>query len=78
MLLPSTQIDVIVAYRLKLWLRFDDWLTYPHICLFLFCFRHPQEFSEEDYLAIVNGWREKLGRSKTGDQRWGLFHATKN
>ncbi|XP_075902732.1 phosphoethanolamine methyltransferase isoform X2 [Nelusetta ayraudi] len=37
-----------------------------------------EEFSEEDYLAIVNGWREKLGRSKTGDQRWGLFHATKN
>lgn len=78
MLLPSTQIDVIVAYRLKLWLQFDDWLTYPHICFLFFCFRHPQEFSEEDYLAIVNGWREKLGRSKTGDQRWGLCHASKN
>ncbi|KAM3612427.1 uncharacterized protein V6R79_008077 [Siganus canaliculatus] len=37
-----------------------------------------KEFSEEDYLAIVNGWREKLGRSKNGDQRWGLFHAVKN
>ncbi|XP_068181844.1 phosphoethanolamine methyltransferase [Antennarius striatus] len=36
-----------------------------------------KEFSEEDYLAIVNGWREKLGRSKSGDQRWGLFYATK-
>ncbi|KAM4585860.1 phosphoethanolamine methyltransferase isoform 1-T1 [Fundulus diaphanus] len=36
-----------------------------------------QEFSEEDYFAIVNGWREKLGRSKSGDQRWGLFHATR-
>uniref|UniRef100_A0A1A7WVQ0 phosphoethanolamine N-methyltransferase n=1 Tax=Iconisemion striatum TaxID=60296 RepID=A0A1A7WVQ0_9TELE len=34
-----------------------------------------QEFSEEDYFAIVDGWKEKLGRSKTGDQRWGLFHA---
>lgn len=37
-----------------------------------------QEFSEEDYFAIVNGWREKLQRSKSGDQRWGLFHATRN
>uniref|UniRef100_A0A672Z467 phosphoethanolamine N-methyltransferase n=1 Tax=Sphaeramia orbicularis TaxID=375764 RepID=A0A672Z467_9TELE len=36
-----------------------------------------EEFSEEDYLAIVNGWREKLGRSRSGDQRWGLFLATK-
>ncbi|XP_041652993.1 phosphoethanolamine methyltransferase isoform X2 [Cheilinus undulatus] len=36
------------------------------------------EFSEEDYLAIVNGWREKLGRSNSGDQRWGLFYATKD
>ncbi|XP_026213181.1 phosphoethanolamine methyltransferase isoform X1 [Anabas testudineus] len=37
-----------------------------------------EEFSEEDYFAIVNGWREKLERSQSGDQRWGLFHATKN
>ncbi|CAG5990451.1 unnamed protein product [Menidia menidia] len=37
-----------------------------------------QEFSEEDYLAIVNGWKEKLERSNSGDQRWGLFHATRN
>uniref|UniRef100_A0A8C7Z0A2 phosphoethanolamine N-methyltransferase n=1 Tax=Oryzias sinensis TaxID=183150 RepID=A0A8C7Z0A2_9TELE len=37
-----------------------------------------QEFSEEDYLAVVNGWKEKLERSNTGDQRWGLFYATKN
>ncbi|XP_067103955.1 phosphoethanolamine methyltransferase isoform X1 [Osmerus mordax] len=36
-----------------------------------------EEFSEEDYLAIVNGWREKLQRCNSGDQRWGLFHATK-
>ncbi|XP_068596626.1 phosphoethanolamine methyltransferase [Brachionichthys hirsutus] len=36
-----------------------------------------EELSEEDYLALVNGWREKLGRSKSGDQRWGLFYATK-
>ncbi|XP_034086681.1 phosphoethanolamine N-methyltransferase 3-like isoform X1 [Gymnodraco acuticeps] len=37
-----------------------------------------QEFSEEDYLAIVKGWREKLERSNSGDQRWGLFYATKD
>ncbi|KAM6924147.1 phosphoethanolamine methyltransferase isoform 1-T1 [Xenentodon cancila] len=36
-----------------------------------------EEFSEEDYFAIVNGWREKHERSNNGDQRWGLFHATK-
>nr|XP_040031376.1 phosphoethanolamine methyltransferase [Gasterosteus aculeatus aculeatus] len=37
-----------------------------------------QEFSEEDYIAIVNGWREKLKRSSGGDQRWGLFYATRD
>ncbi|XP_032383403.1 phosphoethanolamine methyltransferase isoform X2 [Etheostoma spectabile] len=37
-----------------------------------------QEFSEEDYFAIVNGWKEKLERSNSGDQRWGLFYATRD
>jgi len=37
-----------------------------------------KEFSEEDYLAIVNGWSEKLQRCNTGDQRWGLFYATRD
>ncbi|KAM9833023.1 phosphoethanolamine methyltransferase isoform 1-T1 [Syngnathus typhle] len=37
-----------------------------------------KEFSEEDYSAIVNGWRDKLERSNSGDQKWGLFHARKN
>ncbi|XP_071773432.1 phosphoethanolamine methyltransferase [Centroberyx gerrardi] len=37
-----------------------------------------QEFSEEDYLAIVNGWSDKLQRCNTGDQRWGLFYATRD
>ncbi|KTF89465.1 hypothetical protein cypCar_00013283 [Cyprinus carpio] len=36
-----------------------------------------QEFSQEDYDAVVNGWTEKLQRCETGDQRWGLFYATK-
>ncbi|XP_028271801.1 phosphoethanolamine methyltransferase [Parambassis ranga] len=36
-----------------------------------------EEFSEEDYIAIVNGWKEKLERTSSGDQRWGLFHATR-
>ncbi|XP_061582298.1 phosphoethanolamine methyltransferase isoform X2 [Cololabis saira] len=36
-----------------------------------------EEFSDKDYFAIVNGWKEKHERSNSGDQRWGLFHATK-
>ncbi|XP_017572374.1 phosphoethanolamine methyltransferase isoform X1 [Pygocentrus nattereri] len=35
-----------------------------------------QEFSQEDYDAVVNGWTEKLQRCEAGDQRWGLFYAT--
>ncbi|XP_066574847.1 phosphoethanolamine methyltransferase isoform X2 [Amia ocellicauda] len=34
-----------------------------------------EEFSQEDYDAIVNGWRQKLERCEFGDQRWGLFYA---
>ncbi|XP_061690357.1 phosphoethanolamine methyltransferase isoform X1 [Syngnathoides biaculeatus] len=34
-----------------------------------------EEFSEEDYSAVVNGWREKLERSNNGEQRWGFFYA---
>ncbi|KAL2077281.1 hypothetical protein ACEWY4_026785 [Coilia grayii] len=37
-----------------------------------------QEFSQEDYDAIVDGWTEKLQRCELGDQRWGLFYATKH
>ncbi|XP_034038071.1 phosphomethylethanolamine N-methyltransferase-like [Thalassophryne amazonica] len=37
-----------------------------------------EELSEGDYLALINGWHEKLERSKSGDQRWGLFHATRD
>uniref|UniRef100_A0A8C2GAV8 phosphoethanolamine N-methyltransferase n=2 Tax=Cyprinus carpio TaxID=7962 RepID=A0A8C2GAV8_CYPCA len=36
-----------------------------------------QEFSQEDYDAVINGWAKKLQRCETGDQRWGLFYATK-
>ncbi|CAK9182526.1 unnamed protein product [Ilex paraguariensis] len=36
-----------------------------------------QEFSEEDYNEIVGGWKAKLIRSSSGEQRWGLFIATK-
>ncbi|XP_012686806.2 phosphoethanolamine methyltransferase isoform X2 [Clupea harengus] len=36
-----------------------------------------QEFSQDDFDAIVNGWTEKLQRCELGDQRWGLFYATK-
>ncbi|KAM3866799.1 phosphoethanolamine methyltransferase [Diretmus argenteus] len=36
------------------------------------------EFSEQDYFDIVNGWGDKLQRCNTGDQRWGLFYATRD
>ncbi|KAI1898360.1 hypothetical protein AGOR_G00071520 [Albula goreensis] len=37
-----------------------------------------EEFSEEDYNAIVTGWKEKLQRCEKGDQRWGLFYAERD
>ncbi|CAI9773704.1 unnamed protein product [Fraxinus pennsylvanica] len=36
-----------------------------------------QDFSEEDYNEIVGGWKSKLIRSSSGEQRWGLFIAYK-
>lgn len=36
-----------------------------------------RDFSEEDYNDIVGGWKAKLIRSKSGEQRWGLFIAKK-
>lgn len=60
------------TYLHKFFLTLEDLLIPFGLLLTL------QEFSEEDYSAIVNGWREKLDRSKSGDQRWGLFHATRN
>ena len=35
------------------------------------------DLSQQDYNAIVEGWREKLQRVQTGEQRWGLFLARK-
>ncbi|CAI9113675.1 OLC1v1014322C4 [Oldenlandia corymbosa var. corymbosa] len=36
-----------------------------------------RDFSEEDYNDIVGGWKSKLVRSSSGEQRWGLFIAKK-
>ncbi|XP_076449925.1 uncharacterized protein LOC143286185 isoform X2 [Babylonia areolata] len=36
-----------------------------------------QEFSEEDYNYIIDGWKAKIERVGEGDQRWGLFYAEK-
>ncbi|XP_075490561.1 phosphoethanolamine N-methyltransferase 1-like isoform X1 [Primulina tabacum] len=36
-----------------------------------------RDFSEEDYNDIVGGWKAKLVRSASGEQRWGLFIARK-
>ena len=35
------------------------------------------DFSQQDYDDIVGGWKAKLIRSSTGEQRWGLFLAKK-
>ncbi|KAJ6687759.1 PHOSPHOETHANOLAMINE N-METHYLTRANSFERASE 1 [Salix koriyanagi] len=35
------------------------------------------DFSEGDYNDIVGGWKAKLIRSSSGEQRWGLFIAKK-
>lgn len=35
------------------------------------------DFSEEDYNDIVDGWKSKLARSTSGEQKWGLFIAQK-
>ncbi|KAK4750993.1 hypothetical protein SAY87_004475 [Trapa incisa] len=36
------------------------------------------DFSQQDYDDIVSGWKAKLVRSSSGEQRWGLFIAKKN
>ncbi|KAL6518112.1 glycylpeptide N-tetradecanoyltransferase [Orobanche minor] len=36
-----------------------------------------EDFSEEDFNEIVGGWKSKLVRSSSGEQRWGLFIAKK-
>ncbi|KAF5767529.1 putative phosphoethanolamine N-methyltransferase [Helianthus annuus] len=36
-----------------------------------------REFTEEDYNDIVGGWKAKLVRTGSGEQRWGLFFAEK-
>ncbi|KAF5734026.1 putative phosphoethanolamine n-methyltransferase [Tripterygium wilfordii] len=36
------------------------------------------DFSEDDYNDIVGGWKSKLLRSSSGEQRWGLFIAKKS
>ncbi|KAH9621395.1 hypothetical protein KSS87_004202 [Heliosperma pusillum] len=35
------------------------------------------DFSEYDYEDIVGGWKAKLARTASGEQRWGLFIAQK-
>ncbi|XP_051901042.1 phosphoethanolamine methyltransferase isoform X2 [Pristis pectinata] len=36
-----------------------------------------EDFTDEDYTYLVQGWKEKMSRCVTGDQRWGLFYAEK-
>jgi phosphoethanolamine N-methyltransferase len=36
------------------------------------------DFSKEDYDDIVGGWKSKLERCASDEQKWGLFIANKN
>jgi len=36
------------------------------------------DFSKEDYEDIIGGWKSKLLRSSSGEQKWGLFIAKRN
>ena len=36
-----------------------------------------QEFSQDDYDAIMGGWSNKIVRCNAGNQKWGLFIADK-
>ena len=36
-----------------------------------------RNFSEADYTAICDGWKQKIDRCGTGDQVWGYFKAQK-
>ncbi|GKE08906.1 hypothetical protein Tco_1412457, partial [Tanacetum coccineum] len=36
-----------------------------------------RDFTEGDYNDIVGGWKAKLVRVGSGEQKWGLFYAEK-
>ena len=36
-----------------------------------------RDFSPEDFQEAIAGWKDKLSRAEAGEQRWGLFTATK-
>lgn len=36
-----------------------------------------KQFSEADFMYILNGWKAKIERCTAGDQAWGLFTADK-
>jgi len=36
-----------------------------------------KEFTQDDFAAVVNGWKDKIVRSNAGEQRWGLFYGKK-
>ena len=61
----------------SLWLQFEESLqrevnqAQVMKCAFL------EQFSQEDFDAIVSGWNDKLKRVADGEQRWGLFQGMK-
>ncbi|XP_031550607.1 phosphoethanolamine N-methyltransferase 1-like [Actinia tenebrosa] len=36
-----------------------------------------KDFTQEDYDALIKGWKDKLVRCQDGDQKWGLIYARK-
>jgi len=36
-----------------------------------------RRFGQSGYETVVGGWNDKLQRARAGEQRWGLFVATK-
>ena len=50
------------------------WILYPFILLIPCDWQNKQE----DYDDIVGGWKAKLVRVDSGEQKWGLFIAKKN
>ena len=47
-------------------------------CLCIYTHFVFKDFSEDDFKYLIDGWTNKLIRTKAGDQKWGLFLAEKN
>lgn len=48
-----------------------------HFIYFGFYIFNLKEFALADFNYLVDGWNEKLIRTKQGHQKWGAFYAEK-